>query len=535
MLQRLARAEYAGFNPFKKTSSTPLICLKGTRVNILHQIQDWGEGHSKDSIFWLNGMAGTGKSTIARTVAHHFYEKGRLGASFFFSRSEKGLSNASALCTTLAIQLSEVLPNLKPYICAYIREHSSTGEQSLQEQWTHLVLHPLMMLEKNILSSLVLVIVIDALDECESSNDIIHPVLQLITDLRDLQVVQFRILITSRPEEKIRLGFRKVAHRKLILDKVDPDNIKADISTFFIHELQKIKEYRSMENDWPGQGNIDKLVQKAGLLFIFAATACRFLSASPFPESNLLKLLQDNSTSSSATKELDKMYLMILSNLIIPGHEEDNEDMARLFQRIVGPIITIFEEQTETTLSKLLVVPSTEISQILQPLRSVLNLPEDENSPIQLFHQSFRDYILNGKRCSILASHVDKTEAHENLFTKCIELMSKRLTRDLCNLGRPGTLIGEVEESIIKDCLPPDVQYACRYWVSHLKESKVALSDGNKVLAFLQKHLLHWLEAMSLIRQTSEGVISISFLESMITVSSSLSSQEHSTHAKHLG
>lgn len=100
--------------------------------------------------------------------------------------------------------------------------------------------------------------------------------------------------------------------------------------------------------------------------------------------------------------------------------------------------------------------------------------------------------------------------------------MSEYLRRDLCKLGQPGILIDEIEKRKIEDCLPPDVQYACRYWIPHLKESKVALFDNNKVFPFLQKHLLHWLEAMSLMRQTSEGVIAISSLESIITVSSRL-------------
>lgn len=241
-----------------------------------------------------------------------------------------------------------------------------------------------------------------------------------------------------------------------------------------------------------------------------------------FRKKNLLRILQDNSASSFATEDLDKMYMMILRNLIVPGHEEDNEDITQLFRQIIGSVVTLFEEQAEITLAKLLVLPLAEIRQILQPLRSVLNIPEDGNSPIQLFHLSFRDYILNEKRCSILSFHIGKREAHENMFTKCIDLMSKRLRRDLCDLGQPGILIDEVEKERIKDCLPPDVQYACRYWIPHLKESKVALFDNNKVFPFLQKHLLHWLEAMSLMRQTSEGVIAISSLESIITVSSIL-------------
>ena len=36
----------------------------------------------------MNGMAGTGKSTISRTVAHEYNKQKRLGASFFFSKGD---------------------------------------------------------------------------------------------------------------------------------------------------------------------------------------------------------------------------------------------------------------------------------------------------------------------------------------------------------------------------------------------------------------------------------------------------------------
>ena len=110
-------------------------------------------------------MAGTGKSTIARTVARRFQENGCLGASFFFSRGQEDRGDATKLFTTLARQLTDALPGLKRYVCDAITKDSTIGCQSLTNQWTQLILRPLLMLEESLLLSVVLVFVIDALDE----------------------------------------------------------------------------------------------------------------------------------------------------------------------------------------------------------------------------------------------------------------------------------------------------------------------------------------------------------------------------------
>ena len=81
-------------------------CLEGTRVDILHQIQDWVKNPSDKYLFWLNGMAGTGKSTISRTIARKFKANGQLGASFFFKRGEYDRGNGAMFFTTIAVQLA---------------------------------------------------------------------------------------------------------------------------------------------------------------------------------------------------------------------------------------------------------------------------------------------------------------------------------------------------------------------------------------------------------------------------------------------
>ncbi|RMJ22820.1 WD domain, G-beta repeat protein [Aspergillus sp. HF37] len=61
-------------------------CLPGTRAELLHQVTEWARSPQGNCLFWLNGGAGTGKSTISRTVAKTFKEANLLGASFFFKR-----------------------------------------------------------------------------------------------------------------------------------------------------------------------------------------------------------------------------------------------------------------------------------------------------------------------------------------------------------------------------------------------------------------------------------------------------------------
>jgi hypothetical protein len=96
--------------------------------------------------------------------------------------------------------------------------------------------------------------------------------------------------------------------------------------------------------------------------------------------------------------------------------------------------------------------------------------------------------------------------------------MSNSLKQDVCRQGAPGTLAADVEDSQIERCLPPEVRYACLYWIQHLQKSDVQLYDNGRVHQFLQAHLLHWLEALGWIGKVSEGIHAIASLESITSV-----------------
>ena len=151
-------------------------------------------------------MAGTGKSTIARTVAREWAKKERLGGSFFFSRGEGDRAHASKFFTTLAYQLAYAQRSLATDIHKAICDRPDIPRQSLREQWKHLILEPLSHLSGESSQPQSLILVIDALDECDDENDT-GLILQLLSEAKNLSPVRLLAFVTSRPETPIRYGF----------------------------------------------------------------------------------------------------------------------------------------------------------------------------------------------------------------------------------------------------------------------------------------------------------------------------------------
>ncbi|MCJ1423397.1 hypothetical protein MMC29_001280 [Sticta canariensis] len=183
--EKLPKATQAAFNSSERRHDP--ICLQNTRVDVLNEIKAWAEGQDERRIYWLNGLTGTGKSTIARTIAREYLATGRLGASFFFSKGGGDVGHAVKFFTTLAFQLAKTSPILKGYICDAVSANVDIKDQSLCDQWRQLILQPLSRLDENSsLSSYIFVI--DALDECEGESDI-RAILKLLAEAQPLDKV----------------------------------------------------------------------------------------------------------------------------------------------------------------------------------------------------------------------------------------------------------------------------------------------------------------------------------------------------------
>jgi len=486
----------------------------------------WANTRSGPCIFWLNGMAGTGKSTIARTVARKWDDKKRRGASFFFSRGQGDLAHATKFFATIAYQLARPQSRLATHVRNAIRDYPDITQQNLHEQWKHLILGPL----SRLYWPQPLLLVIDALDECDDQYDIAQ-ILQLLSQANSS--VRLRVFITSRPETPIRYGFKNISassHRDCVLHEISSPIVNHDISALFRHEFNRIGDRRHLPREWLDEASLKSLVRKADGLFIYAATVCRFVERRDcYPPDRIKSVLQDSVEIGSPTQQLDAMYTKVLRSA---GPVEDQVlpaggEHLHLFRRTIGTIVILFDLLTARALGRLLETRPGEVEAILESLSTVVAFPDSPDVPIRLLHPSFRDFLLDNQRCDDPQFRIVGDNAHEDLAVSCLKLISRHLKQDVCSLKRPGTITSEVDPCTIQSCLPQDVQYACRYWVVHLRQSKVELREcdngsqslHNLVHTFFKEDLLHWFEALSLMGGLSGGVLMVKALASMVTVS----------------
>ncbi|KAI9857277.1 MAG: hypothetical protein M1813_008315 [Trichoglossum hirsutum] len=491
-------------------------CLHDTRVELLDQIMEWAKDRNSKPIFWLNGMAGTGKSTIARSVAQLLADNGQLGASFFFKKGEGNRGNATRFFTTIATDLMVRMPEMVPGIRKAIDAIPTIFEKVLKDQFEQLILQPLLGAGYAPSRSLNLVAVVDALDECEREKDI-EVILQLLARFKDVRPISLRIFVTSRPELPIRLGFKQISdgiYQDILLHEVQKESIEGDITLFLEHELREIRMRRSLSSDWPTKDQIQTLAQMAIPLFIFAATACRYIGDKrDNPRKRLNLVLGYQKTAS----KLDKTYLPILNQLVDDEDEENKERWASEFQEIVGSIVVLESPLSVVSLAHLLGIPKDDVSCRLDSLHSVLSIHDSQDVPVRLLHLSFRDFLVDPQKKGKSSFWVDERETHERLANKCLELLSSPdgLQQNICKLLNPGTLRSKIDEQTIAICLSPELQYACRYWVHHLERSSCHIHNEDPIHLFLQKYFLYWLEAMSLIGEAYKCIHIIKRLQGL--------------------
>ena len=512
LLDRLPYANGAAFDSHAEEHNPT--CLPGTRTDVLERVYEWAGDPAGEPIFWLDGMAGTGKSTISRTVSRVFAGTGNLGASFFFKRVESERSQFTKFFSTLARQLILREPLTAPYIMQNLEEDATLVHKSMREQFEKLILNPLSKAWDGLATYKYCVIVVDALDECESEQDV-KLMIRLLSLARP-QKSPMKLFVTSRPEHPIRLEFSRLdgGYRKMILHELPRLVIEKDIHTYLSHELARIRvDFDKMQpaslqlgETWPEKSDVESLANMASPLFIVAATACRFIGErrSGRPDRQMAKLLEYQTTSHNS--QLYSTYQPVLDQQIVGLSSADRKCVVEEFQYIVGTIINLIDPLSKTNLSNLLGVPPDVIDTRLDMLHSVLSVPMKDTSPVRLLHLSFREYLLDPEIQEQSVFGVDQETANANIASKCFAVMMQELKEDICNMKAPGTDRNYVSEEKLNFCLPDHLRYACLYWTSHVQKANVPLLDDGQCWRFLEKHFLHWLEAMVYLRKV-EGVI----------------------------
>ncbi|KAL5589207.1 hypothetical protein FOBRF1_015735 [Fusarium oxysporum] len=192
VLSRLQIAAGASFDSQAEEHNPT--CLPNTRVDLLNQISEWVKDSNSQKLFWLNGMAGTGKSTVARTLAQSFSQSGHLGASFFFKRGESDRDGLSKFVSTICAQLVESRPALALHIKATIDSDPHVFDKTTREQFSKMIVQAFSSTTEDPRNSNPTVIIIDALDECVRQEDV-----ELIIHLfSHLEPSRIKVFLTTR-------------------------------------------------------------------------------------------------------------------------------------------------------------------------------------------------------------------------------------------------------------------------------------------------------------------------------------------------
>ncbi|KAL4787985.1 WD40-repeat-containing domain protein [Aspergillus varians] len=203
---------------------------------------------------------------------------------------------------------------------------------------------------------------------------------------------------------------------------------------------------------------------------------------------------------------MDGMYLLALGQVTA---KDNSKELLEELRIIVGVIVLLATPLSVDSLPQLLEITAEDISELLEHLHSVLNIPSEAGVPVRIFHLSFRDYLL--KTESVF--HVDENDMHSKIVLHCLRVMDGCLKQNICGLAHYGTQRTDMESQTMSQHLSTVLQYCCRYWVHHFEHSEGRISIS-EVFAFLKLHFLHWLEALSLMGIVSEAVAMIDALQS---------------------
>jgi len=500
-------------------------CLRGTRTDVLLQLERWLGDKQDHRVFWLNGLAGTGKSTIAQTFAEISFAAGKLGASFFCSRSFEGRSNLQAIFPTLAFQLAYRYSLFRQQLVRALKANPNIGQGTLCSQMESIIVDPLRATRIRTL------IIIDALDECKDKEPA-SAILSVLSRYVD-KIPNIKFFITSRPEARIRSGFRlkslKPITEVLRLHDVEHSLVDDDIKLFFRTQLTEIAKARSdcdLTQDQPSSSDITTLCEKAAGFFIYASTVIKlFASRSHTPTEQLDRIISlPQSTAREGQSGIDLLYSQVLEQAV-DNMGVDAEEVYSRFKTVVGTVILVLNPLSARGLSDLLGVFS--ISTTLSSLHSLLLVPENTEDPIQAFHKSFPDFLTDPVRCKDKRFLIEPAVHHAKILLSCLNLMRKRLKKNLYNLANHAVLSEAKGISAYhKDNIGDALKYTCCFWTKHLLMIPVSSSCVEEVEKginqFFTTCLPYWIEVLALTGNLGMGVYALNDVEKWCTLVSAV-------------
>ncbi|KAF8162264.1 hypothetical protein K438DRAFT_1731256 [Mycena galopus ATCC 62051] len=428
----------------KFTDQSKSLCAPGTRVKIQADILEWlsPQPGTNEHIFWITGIAGSGKSTLSATLVENLREKHTpVAAQFFISHNIPETVDPSKIIPTIAKQLAKFSPAAAGIIHDVLKQGFPPREKQVKE----LLLAPIRELST---SCEVVVILIDALDElldaAETVKGILSPIASRGCNLPD----NVRFLITSRPEHWADISSWANSSGDKILElamfrqrALETESSLDEVHNFVIARMKEITP--SDWDDWPTTEQLVELSGKANGLFHYAATALQWIKVQIEKKGKACQNTVFHQFTLLGMGGLEALYRLILTSFEDIDEDLDNimDEQAQTelklsrknqlsgFQHVIGTILVLQEPLAISQIIALLHdIPKDnfDVGHFLQQMRSILipGMTTSFEEATTQMHKSFRDYIVDGptpEEFRILVGH-----AHFVTARSCLEVIVKK-------------------------------------------------------------------------------------------------------------
>jgi hypothetical protein len=485
--------------------------LKESYVWILHDpaFIDWRDNDTQ--LLWIKGDPGKGKTMLMIGLIEELLGqlKARPGSgilSYFFCQgTDSRLNNAVSILKGLIYQLAEQHTSL----IRHLQKKYDSKERQFSEDTNRLCVLWTILLDMLHDSSLATVyLMVDALDECDSE---LSQLLDLIAHNTSKPSSRVKWLVSSRSRPIIEVRLRPDKLRSKISLESNSCHTLHAVNAFIDFKVSELAEGNEYDTELYKEVN-SYLRKNAGGTFLWVALVCKELrDVEVWDTLEILKkfppglrplyermIEQIWSLKSKKSVEFCTQVLSTATLAYRPIHLRELVDTAGLPEKEFNDL--------------------RRLSKLVDLCGSFLTVREDT---LYFIHQTAKDFLAKDLQIFPLG----QAEEHCKIAFRSLQVMSNTLRRDICGLRMPGALLNE-PSSINQDPLA-HIRYACCYWIPHLRDAghlqhdQVGLCNGGKVYAFLQEHLLHWLEALSLMGIMSDGAVMVKILEEMLTVSDS--------------
>ena len=482
-------------------------CMVGTRDDILGSIYQWRDNPGTESICWLRGVAGIGKTTIAKSVCKNTAapeSEHILGGSFFCSRGDAALSDFKRIFPSLALQLCKNVPGFHQKLLSTWLSLPTANEipTAPADQFLTLILNPLLSYKDGLV-----LLVIDALDEC-AMLDAAEWLFQSISG-HVQQVPHLKILVTSRPETEILTATSNSAiplHTLILPRKNQEDRTESDLKVFFKETLKELAEKNHARDkkplDFPSDKLVLDLVNRAQGSFIYARIVCNAAKNSSFFYRDTALQFAKGASSHSGLKPIYELYTLILQRSIERTGNLSAEK--ELLYSILGTIIHLQTPLSVRDLANLMNISAEKVFNHLDQIRSILHLAEDIDSlePVQTIHATLGDFLVgrSGETSKSSLPVINSAEQHQKITLCTFMLINNGLTQNPCMLDR---FTCNPKSEVVKKHISGSLSYACQFWADHLVLSEVDITKGSELINDIQKFaenkLLLWIETCSLL------------------------------------